>query len=100
RSEHDHDGRSVEEQDNVKGSLLELYRDLAKARAADPALRRGQYTPQPCPNKAVWRFLKSKDDRRIEVAINRPDPPATLADTAGIAYTLNGYGWAVRPVVR
>jgi alpha-amylase len=98
RAEHDHDGRSVQEQDNVKGSLLELYRDLAKLRAADPALRRGTYNPQPTPNKAVWRFVKTYQGRRVEVAVNLRSDSVVLTDSRGDDYHLSGYGWSVRPI--
>jgi alpha-amylase len=99
RSEHDHDGRSVEEQDQVPASLLSLYRELAQARAEQPALRRGTYTPRPCPNKAVWWFTKTWESRRVEVAVNLSGKEVLVArPEGGKGFALQPYGWVVLPL--
>jgi glycosidase len=97
RYEHDHDGRSVEEQDGAKGSLLELYRELAKVRMNEPALRRGHYEPLPCSSKAVWRFRMTVEPggHSVEVAINLSGKEVSLTSPTGGALLLEAYGWRV-----
>ena len=71
RSEQDHDGRSVEEQQGVAGSLLETYRGLIRARREHVALRRGGYTEVPNSSAAVWAFARQAARREtLLVAIN------------------------------
>ncbi|MDX2130747.1 MAG: alpha-amylase family glycosyl hydrolase [Planctomycetota bacterium] len=59
RYSHDHDGRSVEEQAGVEGSLLETYRALVRARRADIVLRRGSYETVAVDDPGVWVFRRS-----------------------------------------
>ncbi|TWT40388.1 Alpha-amylase precursor [Phycisphaerae bacterium RAS1] len=58
RYERDNDGRSVQEQEGISGSLLEEYRALIAARHAHAALRRGSYTPVTSNSTRVWSFLR------------------------------------------
>lgn len=57
----DHDGRSVEEQDDVAGSLLETYRQLIAVRRANPALSAGSYHPIETTSSRVWSFVRYDD---------------------------------------
>ncbi|MEZ4647653.1 MAG: alpha-amylase family glycosyl hydrolase [Candidatus Eisenbacteria bacterium] len=58
RISRDNDGRSVEEQMGVPGSLLEGYRELIAARRAHTALSRGTYHPATSTSSRVWSFLR------------------------------------------
>lgn len=64
------DGRSVQEQQGVAGSLLETYRSLIAVRKASPALRRGSYLPVACPNGGVYAFVRHEATETVLVAIN------------------------------
>ncbi len=64
------DGRSVEEQKGVSGSILETYRSLIAVRKASVALRRGSYTPVTCPDAGVFAFVRSDPAETVLVAIN------------------------------
>jgi hypothetical protein len=66
----DNDGRSVEEQLGVNGSLLEAYRDLIGARRDNVALRRGDYTAVTNATASVWTFVRAHEDQQMLVAIN------------------------------
>lgn len=70
RFEHDNDGRSVQEQQGVPGSLLETYRSLIALRTSHLALRRGGYDEVPASDGAVWSFLRQADGETLLVAIN------------------------------
>jgi glycosidase len=61
RFERDNDGRSVEEETGVPGSLLETYRVLIAARKASPALRRGSFTGVTAANGAVLSYVRYAD---------------------------------------
>lgn len=66
----DNDGRSVEEQSGVSGSLLETYRSLISIRHDNIALRCGEYYPIANSDSGVWSFLRLHDDQALVVAIN------------------------------
>ncbi|MFQ5492065.1 MAG: alpha-amylase family glycosyl hydrolase, partial [Phycisphaerae bacterium] len=68
----DNDGRSVEEQDGVPGSLLETYKSLIAARKANSALRVGTYSAVSNSSSAVWAFLRydATGGQTLLVAIN------------------------------
>ncbi len=66
----DRDGRSVEEQSGVSGSLLETYRGLAALRHAHAALRHGRYLPLSADASAVWAFARIAAGESVAVAIN------------------------------
>lgn len=61
RWERDNDGRSVEEQANVAGSLLETYRHLISIRHDSLALRRGDYEPIATGDDQVVAFARRLD---------------------------------------
>ena len=64
------DGRSVEEQKGVAGSILETYRSLITARKASIALRRGAYVPVTSPHAGVYAFVRHEATQTVLVAIN------------------------------
>ncbi|GJM25392.1 MAG: hypothetical protein DHS20C16_18070 [Phycisphaerae bacterium] len=65
------DGRSVEEQEGVSGSLLETYRELIAARKANVALRRGEYFEVAASRTDTWSFIRHADgEQTLIVAIN------------------------------
>jgi glycosidase len=64
------DGRSVQEQANVSGSVLEAYRSLIAARRGSIALRRGVYVPVTNSSTRVWSFVRVHNDQQVLVAIN------------------------------
>ena len=70
RIEQNNDGRSVEEQLYVTGSLLEEYRLLIATRKDNVALRRGTYYPVENSSSRVWSFVRHHDDQQLLVAIN------------------------------
>ncbi len=71
RYSQNNDGRSVEEQSGVGGSLLEAYKQLIAARKANVALRRGAYYPITNSNSRVWSFIRQADGQQtLLVAIN------------------------------
>ncbi|MBN2446572.1 MAG: hypothetical protein JXO22_07600, partial [Phycisphaerae bacterium] len=70
RIEQNNDGRSVEEQLGVTGSLLEEYRLLIATRKANVALRRGTYYPVDNSSSRVWAFVRHHADQQLLVAIN------------------------------
>lgn len=64
------DGRSVEEQLGVSGSLLESYRELIAVRKASEALKRGGYTHVPSSDPEVWSFVRHEATQDVLVALN------------------------------
>ena len=70
RVSRDNDGRSVEEQSGVPGSLLERYRALSALRHAHPGLRHGDYYAVSSPDTAVWAFLKLAPEETLLVVVN------------------------------
>ncbi len=67
----DNDGRSVEEQDGVSGSLLEEYKLLIAARKDHAALRRGSYHAIDATSSRVWAFLRYQEgEETLLVAMN------------------------------
>lgn len=83
----DHDGKSVEEQLNVKGSLLETYRSLIKLRRQTPALRRGGYRALESSDPRLWACLRATTDQAVLVAV-RLGTAATPPGTAPPVITL------------
>ncbi|MFH1417810.1 MAG: alpha-amylase family glycosyl hydrolase [Planctomycetota bacterium] len=75
----DNDGRSVEEQNSVTGSLLEEYKLLIAARTNHVALRRGTYIPITVTTSRVWAFMRyQEDEESLIVAINLHGNPRTF----------------------
>ena len=67
----DNDGRSVEEQNGVTGSLLEEYKTLIAARKDHVALRRGSYHAIDATSSRVWAFLRYQEgEETLLVAMN------------------------------
>jgi len=71
------DGRSVEEQKGVAGSILETYRSLIAVRRNSVALRRGAYLPVTCPNTGIYAFVRSDAAETVLVVINLNSTSAT-----------------------
>ncbi|MEO5989755.1 MAG: glycosyl hydrolase 53 family protein [Candidatus Eisenbacteria bacterium] len=85
----DNDGRSVEEQAGISGSLLETYRGLIRARREHVALRRGVYAEVANSSGAVWAFARhAAGQESLLVAINLS---ATAVSTV---LDLSGFGIA------
>lgn len=61
RYSRDNDGRSVEEQEGVAGSLLETYRSLIAVRKGSVALKRGRYVPVTSPHAGVYACVRHAD---------------------------------------
>ena len=74
----DNDGRSVQEQSGVPGSLLEHYRTLSALRHAHPALRSGTFSNVPASLGSVWSFLKIAPSETLLVAIKLGSGSATV----------------------
>ncbi len=71
RYSQNNDGRSVEEQSGVTGSLLEHYKTLIAARRDNIALRRGNYTPITNSSSRIWSFVReSVGEQTLLVVIN------------------------------
>jgi glycosidase len=70
RAERNSDGRSVQEQAGVSGSLLETYRTLIALRRNHVALRRGDYGEVPSSSAVVWAFARVAPGESLVVAIN------------------------------
>ncbi|MBU0641368.1 MAG: alpha-glucosidase C-terminal domain-containing protein [Planctomycetes bacterium] len=66
----DNDGRSVEEQLNVAGSLLEEYKLLIATRQANVGLRRGTYHSVSNSSSRIWAFVRDHAQQQLLVAIN------------------------------
>ncbi|MCP4250741.1 MAG: hypothetical protein GY778_27200 [bacterium] len=93
------DGRSVEEQDGVSGSLLEHYKKLITARKTNVALRRGSYHAVSTSSGNVWSFLRHLDaDQTVLVAINLANATVNLDVDLSIA-TINGGTSTVHDVI-
>jgi len=71
RVSRDNDGRSVQEQSGVAGSMLETYRTLGRLRRTHAALRHGRYDAIPNSSTAVWAFARTAaSEESLFVAIN------------------------------
>ncbi len=71
RFSQNNDGRSVQEQQGVSGSLLEHYKTLIALRKDNAALRRGTYNPVTASGGKVWAFIKHHAPAQtLLVAIN------------------------------
>ncbi|NBQ13474.1 MAG: DUF3459 domain-containing protein, partial [Proteobacteria bacterium] len=80
------DGRSVEEQKGVAGSILETYRALIAVRKASPALRRGAYLPVTASNGGIYAFVRSDPGETVLVAIN------LNSSTTNVTLDLSAFG--------
>ncbi|NOX59077.1 MAG: hypothetical protein GXP29_09500 [Planctomycetes bacterium] len=94
----DNDGRSVEEQEGVAGSLLETYRTLIAARKANIALRRGEYFAVTSSRSDTWSFIRHVDGvQTLIVAINLN--ASAVAPTLNLDVTIPGGLSTVQDVV-
>lgn len=85
------DGRSVEEQKNVAGSMLETYRSLIAVRKNSIALRRGSYLPVTSPNSGIYAFVRHHADQTVLVAINlNSSTTSTTVDLSGFTVPKTG----------
>ncbi|HLP85118.1 MAG TPA: alpha-amylase family glycosyl hydrolase, partial [Phycisphaerales bacterium] len=88
RFSQNNDGRSVQEQTSVAGSVLEAYRSLIAARRGSVALRRGTYVPVTNTSTRVWSFVRVHNDQQVLVAINLSGAAVTTTldlSTFGVA---------------
>lgn len=78
------DGRSVQEQQGVPGSLLEHYRSLITLRTASAALRRGGYHPVTTNRSGVWAFVRhAPGEQTALVVINLSSATTATLDLSG-----------------
>ena len=95
RYEQNNDGRSVQEQQGVAGSLLETYKQLIGARAGSVALRRGTYTPVATTSPNVWAFVRQDPGQTVLVAINLPGGAASVTCNLSAFGVTSGAGTPV-----
>ena len=100
------DGRSVEEEKGVAGSMLETYRSLIAVRKNSIALRRGSYLPVTSPNSGIYAFVRHHADQTVLVAINlNSSTTSTTIDLSGFtvpkagAVPVNLQGGATLPAI-
>lgn len=93
----DNDGRSVEEQSGIPGSLLETYRDLIRLRRSSPALLHGGYAEIPTDHPGVWCFERSLPGERLLVAINLTGARVECAMPGLGVIEIKPYGYRVIP---
>jgi len=97
------DGKSVQEQSGVPGSLLETYRTLGMLRKNNVAIRRGIYNAVPASGGKVWAFTRDHNPvggprQTLLVAINLGSAAQnTSLNFAG--YTVPGGGSPVTDIV-
>lgn len=80
------DGRSVEEQRGVAGSMLETYRALIAVRRNSIALRRGSYLPVASPNTGIYAFVRHHAEQTVLCVIN------LNSATTNTTIDLSGFG--------
>jgi alpha-amylase len=82
RYSQNNDGRSVQEQQGVSGSLLELYKQLIALRKTSPALKYGRYIPITNNNTRCYSFLRhAPGEQTLLVAVRiRNTTAATTFD--------------------
>jgi glycosidase len=82
------DGRSVQEQEGVPGSLLEHYRALIAARRDNVALRRGAYHAITNNRSGVWSFVRhAPGEQTLLVAINLSSATTATLDLSNMEIT-------------
>ncbi len=91
RVERDNDGRSVEEEAGVAGSLLETYRSLISLRRGHRALRHGTYVAVSNTSPAVWSFLRfNSGAESLLVAINLSGSAVSIAANLSAGVVTSG----------
>lgn len=71
RYSQNNDGRSVEEQEGVPGSVLETYRTLIATRKASAALKYGTYIPVTSNTTRSWVFLRHAVGEQTLLVVTR-----------------------------
>lgn len=99
RVSQNNDGRSVQEQDGVAGSLLEEYKKLIAARKANVALRHGAYVLITNNSTRCWSFLRHQPaEQTLLVAIRlRNSSFNTTFDLSNV--TIPGGSTTVRDIL-
>jgi glycosidase len=67
---------NVASQDRAPHSLLNLYRQLTRLRAAHPALRNGELVPVETGNESVLAYIRKDGSRQVLVVANLGKTPA------------------------
>jgi len=70
RFSQNNDGRSVQEQTGISSSMLETYRKLIGIRAANPALRRGEFYVVPTSSTRIYAFVRQSANQSVLVVVN------------------------------
>jgi glycosidase len=78
---------NVASQDRAPHSLLNLYRQLTRLRAANPALRNGELVPVETGNESVLAYIRKDGSRQVLVVANLGKTPAAPFSLPG-RYTL------------
>jgi glycosidase len=78
---------NVASQDRAPNSLLNLYRQLTRLRAANPALRNGELVPVETGNESVLAYIRKDGSRQVLVVANLGKTPAAPFSLPG-RYTL------------
>ncbi len=66
----DNDGRSVQEQTGVSGSMLETYRSLIAIRKGNEALTLGDFHVVPASSSRIYSFVRQSASQSVLVVIN------------------------------
>jgi glycosidase len=80
----------VAAQENVPGSLLNLYRRLMRQRATNSALRNGELIPVETGDASVLAYIRQDSTRAVLVVANLGTTPALRISTPA------GYGLRTR----
>ncbi len=86
----DNDGRSVQEQNGVSGSLLEAYKQLIALRKSHVALRRGTYYPVPNSTNRVWSFVRHQPGEETLLVVIRLRNTAAASNANLSGFTVPG----------
>lgn len=70
RVSQNNDGRSVQEQTGVAGSLLETYRALIALRRTNPALTHGGYYRIPTSSNRIYAFVRQTQTQSVLVVVS------------------------------
>jgi len=70
RFSQNNDGRSVQEQTGVSGSMLETYRSLIALRQSLPALRTGGFYLVPSTSGSIYSFVRQSATQSVLVMVN------------------------------
>lgn len=99
RYSQDNDGRSVQEQTGVSGSVLETYRTLIAARKANVALKYGEYIPVTSSSGFVWSFLRYAPGEQTLLVAHRVASSSSTPTFSLGGLTIPGGSTTVRDVI-